>query len=172
MHDLLQTIRKTQSSIDTIPEARKAELVNSIVALAKTLLDQVIWLKNIPENFEQKSYPGMISQLKAGKKRTETAANDILTAAEGILEVLSGMKGKEKEAIQKHTYAILEACNFQDLVSQHLDQAEKLTEELRDDINVLRQALDGSIKSESEAIRRVKNAREDEHLMNGPKTDI
>lgn len=172
MTGLIALIQKTKETMDDLPPEKKETLMTAMISLSKKLLDQVNGLMDIPESYHVTLCPAMIAQLHAAERRTEKAADDILSAAEGISNALARVEGPGKTEIQTRINAIFEASSFQDLVSQHLNETKLLIDDLSVDMDKLQRSFD--VLNGSESMNRValktKEKRSDAHLLNGPST--
>lgn len=172
---LFQTIEETKIAIDSVADEKKVPLVKSLITLTKKVMTSALSFKDIPENFETVILPGMTSQLEAAEKRTEKAADSIMTSTEKIMSALGDIEGKGKDIIQTEVNNLFEACNFQDLVAQHLNEIKLLTDDLAADMSDLSAAMnemgEGG-ENGSVAKRPRKEKRPDSHLLNGPSTDF
>ena len=176
MNVLLQTIEETKAALDSVSEDKKPPLVISLVTLSKKLIDKVLCFKDVPERFETEILPALYSQIEAAEKRTEKAADDIMSATENIMAALAEIEGTGKDKVQKNVNALFEACNFQDLVAQHLKEIRLLSDDLAEDMQELNESMDslggnGSVNAQMPGRAR-KQTRPDAHLLNGPATDF
>lgn len=145
------------------------------------LYRQLSDLALLPKNFKSKISPGILEQIKAADKRTEDSADVIMTAAENIMALTSELDANKSDKIINEINKIFEASSFQDLVSQHLNEIKLLVEELNEDMAVVEAVLNkgttGSSKSDTGAFsahkeKQQKKKRPDDHLLNGPATDV
>ena len=173
MNTLLATIQETRKSIDVVADDKKLSLVDSMMTLCKKLIDNVLSFADVPEKFDTQMYPAISDQIKAAEKRTEKAADDIMSATENIMAALGQIEGAGKDKIQTEVNNLFEACNFQDLVAQHLKEIQLLANSLKDDMSELKDAMGEMGSASGGGVERKKRAeRSDAHLLNGPSTVV
>lgn len=169
MLTVLDAIHEMQSAIEQVSGEKKVQLVNSLVALSKKLLEQLGELNEIPDHYEEVLKPEIVAQLAAAEKRTERAADSILSAVERMNPVLSKVEAGLRQELMKEINVIFEASTFQDLVAQHLNEIKLRLEELEGEMLALQATLKGG-----EAVPPKRRARIDPQkgLLNGPTTDF
>ncbi|WP_435641126.1 hypothetical protein [Micavibrio aeruginosavorus] len=176
MTSLIQTIHETSQAMDHVSPEKRAALADSMAQLAKRLADHVSALDDIPNHYQTFLMPAINDQITAAEKRTEKAADQILTAAESIMKSLSKMKGDAAAEIQNQANIIFEATSFQDLVTQHLNEIRLRMKELNDDMLALQECMitisSGSGDGTAAKPRARKAERPDAHLLNGPTTNF
>lgn len=170
--DVHKMIRDTSAALESASGANQSELAKDMVPAMQALLANLASFKDIPEHYFDNLMPAMLAQIQAVDKRTETAADQILTACETMGQILDDLPDGPKERIQEQINAIFEASNFQDLVSQHANEIKRRLEDLSDDIKDFQDALahvaSGTIPDGERVRTRDKNKRADAHLLNGP----
>lgn len=170
--NLFQTIQETSAALKTVPEEKKQPLVTSLVQLIQRVSKDLGRFADIPLHFNNKTYPALTGQITAAEKRTEKAADDIMTAAEKIMSALAHVDGAGKTDIQTGLNAIFEASSFQDLVAQHLQEIRTLTEDINTDMKDLATNFSTGSSDEGTMTRPPRDKRPDAHLLNGPTTDF
>lgn len=167
MSDVHKTIREASSA-----GAKKVELSETVIPAIQAVLSQLSSFKDVPEHYFGELMPAMLAQIQAVDKRTEKAADQILTACEMMGQVMDDLPAGPRERIQEQINAIFEASNFQDLVSQHANEIKRRLEDLSADLkdfqDVLNQISGGNIPAGERVRTRDKNKRADAHLLNGP----
>lgn len=173
MNHLMNTILETREALDKVPDDKKVALVDSLFQLTRRMVDDVVQLNDIPEHYLSQIEPIMSNQILAAEKRTEKAANDILAATENIMSLLPAVQGPVKQDIQNQVNALFEASNFQDLVSQHLNEIKLRLDQLNKDMQMLSDVMAGlSSGKQSSSARAREPRRSDAHLLNGPTTKL
>ncbi|AGH97274.1 hypothetical protein [Micavibrio aeruginosavorus] len=176
MTSIIQTIQETSQAMGHVSPEKRAALADSIAQLAKRLADHVSALDDIPSHYQTFTMPAISDQIAAAEKRTEKAADQILTAAESIMKSLTKMKGDAAAEIQNQANIIFEATSFQDLVTQHLNEIRLRMKELNDDMLALQDCMinisSGSADGTQPKQRTRKSERPDAHLLNGPTTNF
>ncbi len=171
MKQLMQTILETRETLSDVPDDKKLVLVDSLVQLTQRLMGDLAKLGDIPENYLTVLEPSITEQIDAAEKRTERAADVILGATEKIMTSLPGVQGPIRQEIQNQVNAIFEASNFQDLVSQHLNEIKLRVELLTRDMRFLNDSMAG-IAAGGGTNRAREPRRSDAHLLNGPSTKV
>lgn len=171
MQQILHSITEIESKLDNVSNDKKEIIFGNLAKLTKKLLEKLSAFCLVPEDFSNKIYPAITLQIQAGEKRTEKAADDIMGAAEKIMNAASALDGDVKNTIMTEVNTIFEACSFQDLVAQHLNEIRLCVEDIHADMENLKGALEGAQESGKTAIPK-KQKRPDAHLLNGPPTNI
>lgn len=171
MSHVLKTIEETRDAMDGVTSDKKIMLVNSLVTLSKKVIAHILAFRDVPVRFEAVLHPAIAAQLQAAETRTEKAADDIMTATERIAAILPGLQEEERAAIQVQVNALFEACNFQDLVAQHLNEIHLLVGDLSRDMKALAAGMEDVGGGEGGGRPR-REERPDSHLLNGPTTQL
>lgn len=176
MTTLIKTIENTCSAITHVAPEKRAVLMESVIQLSKKLAEHISALDDVPHHYQTFTMPSINDQITAAEKRTERAAEKILTAAENIMKSVQKIPGDACKEIQNQTNIIFEATSFQDLVTQHLNEIRLRMNELNDDMDALKSCIENicgsSGDTENLSIRTRRNERPDAHLLNGPTTNI
>ncbi len=175
MSSLIETIKKTKETINTISPDKQADVIGLLIMLTTRFTDSMVKLNDIPKSYYTEIQPAVTSQLSAAERRIESATNIILESAEKISGLLPQVNDTAKKEIQIHLNKIFEASGFQDLVSQHLNEITLQMGDLSIDIEQLQFCL-SSMEDANASLppQRVKSRdrRVDAHLLNGPATDF
>jgi len=101
-------------------------------------------------------------------RETEEASNAIMDAADAIQAATNGVGGNTEKAIMEATNRIYEACNFQDITGQRINQVIKLLSNIEERVTKLNTLSGGSGKgiNVSKVVRMT--APDDKDLLNGP----
>lgn len=174
MATMLETIHKIRESSKVVEADKKDILINSMVRLSEKVIGTFQDIKDIPESLEKGVLPQVETQLKAAEKRTETAVDDIMNAAENALAALSKVEGAGKPEIEKAVNAIFEASCFQDLMAQHLNEVKLLINNFEHELKYMRESIEylESDSMKEKPVRKKALERSDQHLLNGPATDF
>lgn len=174
MLTLIKIMEQTQAGIDVLPDDKKQDVINKLVKLAKKMIQDLGSFSDVPKEYSFKIYPAMKDQLSAAEKRTEKAADDIMSAAEIIMAQLPSINGPAKDKIQNAINQIFEASSFQDLVAQHLNEVKLLATDFDADMKAMGEMMDeiGTGGDSSKRPSSPNNKRPDAHLLNGPSTNF
>ncbi|WP_207462101.1 hypothetical protein [Azospirillum sp. SYSU D00513] len=112
-------------------------------------------------------------ELEAILHTTQEAADQILTAAETLLELSSQLKGtgtppELAAQIQEQTMILLTACSFQDLTGQRTSKVLKALRFIEDRVTAMVDIWGDDATQVPPAVAPDNDAREDAHLLNGP----
>jgi chemotaxis regulatin CheY-phosphate phosphatase CheZ len=122
--------------------------------------------------FLDNSLPALRAQMEAADKRTEKAADSILTHCEQMMLLLKDCPAETQAQLQMHINSIFEASNFQDLVSQHINEIRRVVDALSEDLGVVRNNLQAGQSGGQKSKREKRPERADAHLLNGPSTNV
>lgn len=174
--NVLHTIEQLETSFDKVSEEDRGKLTTSLASLLRRISDDLLALGDVPSYYLSEYEPMILKQLQAADKRTENAANEYMDIAEEISKEARSLEPPAKDKMQKLVYKIYENSNFQDLVSQHLNEIRLLLETTNKDISELKSILDGlGIDPKSDAAKKRRQTqikRPDDHLLNGPALDF
>lgn len=164
---MLEQVSKASSNM---PDGKRKEMDLLLTALAGKI-DALTNYERLRKYYHTTAGDALNAQLNAIDKRTETAADDIMGAAEVIMDIL----GKEKpgpetnQKILDQVNKIFEACSFQDLITQHVTELRHLVTTVGDGFGPVTTDTSSGGKS---ALHKKKDTRPDSHLLNGPTTNI
>lgn len=167
-------LHETLDALKNAPKDKKAIITEKLAPVLEDILKSVITFDSILKEFFEHVEPGMAAQIVAIDKRTEKSANLILDASERISTHIKPLPAAQKDPIQKEINLIFQACNFQDLVSQHANEIRLLLKDLTADMEYSKNVMSDTNKQgnvDFEAQRR-QNKRPDAHLLNGPTTHV
>ncbi|MEZ5877760.1 MAG: protein phosphatase CheZ [Tepidamorphaceae bacterium] len=88
-----------------------------------------------PEEITARKIPAAGEELEEVVKATESATNDIMQAAEGLLEACSDADGAFAELVEGKATEIFEACTFQDITGQRIGKVIKTLKVIEDRLN-------------------------------------
>lgn len=163
------------SVLPTAPDEKKILIASKLGGPLEGMLKVIFSFNGMIEKFNATIHPEVQSQIKAIDARTEKAANDIIDANSDMTLALKGIPEANAKAIQKQINRIYEACNFQDLVSQHANEIRLVMNELAEDMTYFKKAISkpNAIDHKSFAEHEAdKKKRSDSHLLNGPTTQL
>jgi hypothetical protein len=172
MANIANVIEETLAAMEQLPEDKRAKLAESLAHLSRKALEQVQGISALPGHYREQLRPQVESQLQAAEKRTEMAAEAFLT----IAERLGALAGKTsdplvQQVLQAECGKIFEACSFQDLVAQHLNEITLRLKEMDQWMGALQSALNGDAHDAAKALDRIQQQAGDQ-LLNGPSTQV
>ncbi|MFA5593398.1 MAG: hypothetical protein WC989_08820 [Micavibrio sp.] len=174
---VIDVLEKAMGAVATAPAEKKAELVDNISRLIQRISGDVVQINERNDVFLEAQLPAIHAQLEAAEKRTEKAANQILTCCERMMPLLSECPDKVKSELQNYINIIFAAGNFQDLVAQHLNEVRRIVDDVGEDATDIRAILsspasEDAFSHQNRARFREKRQRPDAHLLNGPSTIV
>lgn len=164
-------LKETLSAIKLASADKKTLAMDKIIPIVENILNNTDVFDEIVSEFLNSSDPLIKKQIVAINKRTERCANKIIDATAEISSVTHSLPEPDKTRIQNSINTIYEGCNFQDLVSQHVQEINKIVNELSEDMAFIQKVL-SNLDSTNKIKRIVRQKREDSHLLNGPTTDV
>lgn len=169
---MIDTIRDMRDALDKVDDDKKTALVDSLLKLTRRMSDDLVTLADIPEQYLTQLEPVITEQIRAAEKRTEKAADDILAVAEKLMAAMPAVQGPIKNDMQNQVNALFEAVNFQDLVSQHLNEIILRMNMVSKDMQTLRDLMMNMGAGGKTGSRNREPRRADAHLLNGPTTQV
>lgn len=174
---IVDVLQQTVQALDHAPAEKKVALVETVGKLVQRIAADIVQINERNNSFLENKLPALNAQLDAADKRTEKAANQILTCCERMMPFLKDCPDPAKTELQKYINLIFSAGNFQDLVSQHINEVRKIVQDQGEDAIDIRaimssNASDDAFSHQARARLREKQVRSDAHLLNGPPTDV
>jgi len=120
-------------------------------------------------NMSEGIIPDTNMELDAVVKAAEDATNTILDSAEKIQNIVTNLDEDKSTIILEEITKIFEACNFQDISGQRINNVVNTLMEIETSVNELLAELEGKVTIETKA-KEVK-APSDDDLMNGPQLE-
>jgi len=173
-HPLIESLLETTKALKAAEPAEKEALAMKAAALTEALATDLNDMCKIACSFLDNSLPELLAQMEAADKRTEKATDSILTSTEQIMALLPKCDTEIQPQLQTQINNIFEASNFQDLVSQHINEIRLVVTTLGEDLGEVREslhALQDGIPAASRP-RKPRITRDDAHLLNGPSTIV
>lgn len=177
MSTLITVIKESTEAMAKVPEDRKAAIAETVNKLIQRVAEDMVGINERNDTFLLKQIPAIYAQLAAADKRTEKAANQIMTCAERMMPLLKECPDHIKTELQKYINIIFEAGNFQDLVAQHVNEVRRIVKDVEEDATDIKAimnttATDDAYSHQARARMRQKQQRPDAHLLNGPSTVV
>jgi chemotaxis regulatin CheY-phosphate phosphatase CheZ len=174
---IVDVLQQTVKALDQAPAEKKVTLVETVGKLVQRIAADIVQINERNNSFLDNKLPALNAQLDAADKRTEKAANQILTCCERMMPLLKDCPAPAKAELQKYINLIFAAGNFQDLVSQHINEVRKIVQDQGEDAADIKaimssSASDDAFSHQARARLREKQVRSDAHLLNGPPTDV
>lgn len=155
--------------------------IGSIAAELKELLQFVQSAKGElvsmqPKSLSNRDIPDAAVQLDAVVEATETAADQIMSAADTVSELAFSAAGEEAETLMNVSTQLYEASSFQDLTGQRITKVAKTLTHLEERLNALADAIGDDFIREPEEEDRIEKDDEgvavnDDDLLNGPQLE-
>ena len=129
-----------------------------------------------PEGEADSRIVAATEELGAIVTATETATNDILAAAESMLETVgalrqSGADETHCDSLENQTTNIFMACSFQDITGQRTNKVVNVMRYLEQRIEVMMKIWDVEDDEQEPAKIEPLDNRPDAHLLEGPQLD-
>jgi chemotaxis regulatin CheY-phosphate phosphatase CheZ len=158
-------------NIETVPDEKRLRAFDEIMPIIKIIISNTEVFKNILNDFNSDDSTKISDHISAIKIRSEQSADKIIDAAYDISQNLLSVPESQKKKIEASINQIYEGCNFQDLVSQHAKEINLIISHLTAEMTYMEKVIQTPL--ETEKLERPKQQeRENQHLVNGPTTDI
>lgn len=172
MSELQAIIADMGSAAEGFAPKNKQVLLKLVTTLTGKMEAQSEEIRQMRDYYCDSAYGTIAAQLDAVEKRTDHAADAIMSAAEELLTLAGSgsLSAKDSPALLEKVNAIFEACTFQDLVAQHVHEVRQVADALKSEFSAEGMALGskGSIRSSVKA----RDKRPDRALLNGPSPHI
>ena len=119
------------------------------------------------EDIATNRIPEVGKELSEVVKATESATNNIMTAAEAVLAAEELPEKDYKEFVTNHMMGIFEACSFQDITGQRVTKVVDTIEVIEERINILCEMLDNQELGGQPVLSKKEQAKKDQ-LLTGP----
>lgn len=127
--DIARRLEEAMRACDDAARTVLAQIAQDIAALHTDLKALQ------PEEITARKIPAAGEELEEVVKATESATNDIMQAAEGLLEACSDADGAFAELVEGKATEIFEACTFQDITGQRIGKVIKTLKVIEDRLN-------------------------------------
>ncbi len=177
MSTLIGVIKQSTEAMAKAPDDKKIVIAETVNKLIQRVAGDMVDINERNDAFLTKQIPAIYAQLEAADKRTEKAANQIMTCAERMMPLLKDCPDPAKAELQKYINIIFEAGSFQDLVAQHVNEVRRIVKDVEEDASDIKAimnttATDDAFSHQARARLRQKQQRPDAHLLNGPSTAV
>lgn len=174
---IVDVLRQAMQTLDQAPAEKKLLLVGQISKLVQRIAADIVQIDERNAAFLENKLPALHAQMDAADKRTEKAADQILTCCERMMPLLKDCPDATRAELQKYINMIFSAGNFQDLVAQHINEIRLIIKDHGEDVADIKAIMASGATEEAfshlaRARLREKQVRSDAHLLNGPPTDV
>jgi len=160
--DIGRRLEDAMRACDDAARTVLAQIAQDIAALhtdLKTLAPQEITSRRIPAAGEE---------LEAVVAATEEATNEIMQAAEGLLEACGDAEGEFAQLVEGKATQIFEACTFQDITGQRIGKVIKTLKVIEERLNASGIVKLAEAISSAEQGADTAKAGDDEPPLEGP----
>ena len=168
-------IQDILSALKEAPDDKKILIASKMGIVLGGMIKIIVSFDGMLNEYNKTIEPTIINQVKAIDSRGEKSVNVILDANSEISELIKKAPKEVSDSVQEQVNKIYQACNFQDLMSQHANEIRLVVDELTSDMNYFKQAFSKpnaiDVKTFEEHQDK-KEKRSDSHLLNGPSTEI
>jgi chemotaxis protein CheZ len=121
-----------------------------------------------PNDLRREGLPSAGAELDAIVKDTETATNQIMTAAEAMLACDAADLAAYKAFVEQQAMAIFEACSFQDITGQRVTKVVTVLRQIEDRVGKLADNLGIADAEGAASDETPEEKRKREQILNGP----
>ena len=142
--------------------------LRSILSRIESLRTEIAKVR--ADDISHRKIPEMGRELSAIVEATEGATNNIMEAAEAVMDYTGDNLEEYKQIVTDRMMQIFEACSFQDLTGQRVTKIVETVEIIEERINLLCDMLDMSAAGEQSPPEELteKQRRKKELMLNGP----
>ena len=174
---IIDVLQQSIQMLDKAPDDKKLLLVGQVSKLVQRIAADIVQIDERNAAFLENKLPALHAQMDAADKRTEKAADQILSCCERMMPLLKDCPDAVKTELQKYINMIFSAGNFQDLVAQHINEVRLIIKDHGEDVADIKAIMSSGATEDtfSHLARtrlREKQVRSDAHLLNGPPTNV